>query len=78
MFNLGLFAKCIMVSFGGGGSPPPVAPAAEPPKVDDPAVAEAKRKERELARRRRGRMSTILTGPSGLSDEPAGKTLLGQ
>ena len=78
MFNLRMFTKCFIVSFGGGSSPPPVAPAADPPKVDDPAVEEAKRKERELNRRRRGRMSTILTGPSGLSDDPQGKTLLGQ
>lgn len=43
-----------------------------------PAVQEARRKERELARRRRGRSSTLLTGPAGLTEESDKKTLLGQ
>lgn len=76
MFSLEVMAKCLIVSFG--GSTPSVAPAPEAPKVTDPEVEDAKRKERELARRRRGRMSTMLTGPSGLSEQPTGKTLLGQ
>lgn len=47
------------------------------PTVEDPAVQEAKRKERELARRRTGRSSTILTGPAGLSENTGKKTTLG-
>ena len=68
-----------LVCFGGGGSPPPVQQAAPPPATTDPAVEEAKRKERELARLRHNRASTILTNPSGLSDQANTKkaTLLG-
>ena len=47
------------------------------PDAADPEVEEAKRKERELARRRGGRSGTILTGPSGLDDSTDKKTLLG-
>jgi len=70
LLTLGLF------SFGGrgGGYAAPVTAA---PTVDDPEVEEAKRKERELARRRGGRSGTILTGPSGLDDSTDKKTLLG-
>lgn len=56
----------------------PVPQAAEAPTVTDPDVQEAKRKERALARRRRGRSATLLTGQSGLSDGTNKKTLLGQ
>lgn len=62
--------------FGGGGGT--VVQAATPPKIEDPEVQEAIRRERELARRRRGRQQTILTGPQGLPDtETKKKTLLG-
>lgn len=45
------------------------------PAEDDAAVQEAIEKERELAQKRRGRRSTILTGSQGVEDK---KTLLGQ
>lgn len=59
-----------------GGSPK-VQPYVAPPKETDPAVQEAIRKERELAMRRRGRQSTILSGGAGLVDSGTKKTLLG-
>ena len=63
---------------GGGGSPP-VQPYVAPPKQGDPAVQEAIRKEKELAIKRKGRQSTILTSSQGLGDSGTGKkTLLGQ
>jgi hypothetical protein len=71
LLMLGLF------SFG-GASMPAVQPALPAPTVDDPEVEEAKRRERELARRRQGRSGTILTGPTGLSEQTKDKaTLLG-
>jgi len=36
------------------------------PSEEDPSVIEAMAKEKELARRRRGRASTLLTGSRGL------------
>jgi len=65
--------------FAFGGSNPAVAPAPVLPTVTDPEVEEAKRKERELALRRKGRSTTLLTGPAGLTDDPTSqkKTLLG-
>ena len=58
---------------GGGGY---VAPAPAVPKTSDAEVQAAMEKERELARLRKGRSSTILT--SGLGLENTGKaTLLG-
>lgn len=50
--------------------------APEMPTREDPAVQEAIKRERELARRRRGRRSTILTGPGGVGKDEK-KTLLG-
>lgn len=41
--------------------PPKVEPLPPPPVTTDPAVTEAERMQREEARRRRGRASTILT-----------------
>lgn len=55
-----------------GSAPAPV--VQETPKKTDPAVQEAIEKERELARKRRGRRSTILTGPQGVQEKG---TLLG-
>ena len=51
----------------------------KPPSVDDEAVAEARRKELLAAKNRKGRSSTILTGPSGLSGDTLAPqpTLLG-
>ncbi|MGF1629624.1 MAG: hypothetical protein ACFCUT_09150 [Kiloniellaceae bacterium] len=44
-------------------APPPPPP---PPEPDDPAIEDTRKREREAARRRRGRQATILT--SGLGD----------
>ena len=64
--------------FGSRPAPPPK--ALEPPKVTDPEVQEARRKGIELERRRRGRSSTLLTGPLGLEStdkKKEKKTMLG-
>jgi hypothetical protein len=59
----------------GGGiriKPLPVIP------TEDPEVAEAVEKEKELARRRKGLRSTIVTGSMGVPTQPTQKkTLLG-
>lgn len=68
--DLGLISDIIEIENTGITEP-------ETPSVTSPEVQEAKRKERELARRRRGRRTTILTGPSGLEDDTGGRTLLG-
>jgi len=60
---------------------PPVQPLPEPPKAEisqeekDRIAAE----QREIERKRRGRKSTILTGPLGIEQEAEteSKTLLG-
>jgi hypothetical protein len=59
------------------GSTPSPSPYIPPPKAEDPLVQEAMKKERELALRRSGRQSTILTSGQGLTDTGGGKTLLG-
>jgi hypothetical protein len=64
-----------------GGSPSPPAPP-KPPKITDPAIERAKLAEREMLRRRRGFMSTILTGGQGVMGQaqtqaPQLKQLLG-
>ena len=76
------------VLFGGGSYQPTPPPAV--PGEDDPAVKAAKeaaaQKERDLARKRKGRRSTIMTSGLGLSGSPntqygqltGGKTKLGQ
>jgi hypothetical protein len=59
------------MSLGGGGgaaAPPQRTLVTEPPKVTDPLVQEAIEKEKALARRRKGRGSTIVTGAQGLPD----------
>lgn len=62
--------------FMGGSKPKPVV-YQEPPKENDPAVEAALAKEALLARKRKGRASTIL---STKSNDPAvgGKTMLGE
>lgn len=40
-----------------------------PPKADDPAIAEARRRALLVEKNRKGRSSTILTGPSGISGD---------
>lgn len=45
-------------------SPPP------PPEREDPAVAEARRKQLQAEQRRLGRQSTILTSGQGLAGDP--------
>ena len=51
----------------------------KPPSVEDPAIAEARRREMEAEKARKGRSSTILTGPGGLSGDTLAPspTLLG-
>jgi hypothetical protein len=44
-------------------SPPPPPPAPPPPTVTDPVVIQ--NEQRDAQRRKRGRASTILTGPQG-------------
>ena len=61
---------------------PPVQPLPEPPDTEL-SEAEQKKLDAEMAakeRRRRGRKSTILTGPLGIqeSEETKLKTLLGE
>ena len=60
----------------GGSKPKPVV-YQEPPKENDPAVEAALAKEELLARKRKGRASTIL---STQNEAPAtgGKTTLGE
>ena len=65
-----------LISFGGGGSyaptPPPDVPTDDSPEVKM-AAEEAAKKERDLARKRKGRSSTILTSGLGVSGEPTTK-----
>jgi hypothetical protein len=61
------------MSFGGGSpAPPPV--LTQPPKetATDPEVQRAIERERELARRRRGRRTTILTSAEGVGEGQQG------
>lgn len=71
LINLGI-VQC----FGGGGGGYQ-APAAEAPKASDTEVQAAMEKERALARKRKGRTSTLLTGGAGLADPVQGNILLG-
>ena len=56
---------------GGGDSSAPPAPAPPPPvpKRTDPAVGEARERQRVSSLRQAGRRATILTSASGLDDE---------
>lgn len=71
--------------FGGGGGgyyTPPVDTTQERIQEERDAAKLAEGKEKELARKRRGRRSTILTSALGLSGDPdvtfAGKKTLGE
>lgn len=61
---------------------PPVQPPPEPPEAELSPEEEAKiaKEQAAIERRRKGRKSTILTGPLGLqeSEEAKLKTLLGE
>ena len=60
--------------------PPPVQPLPEPPEVSDEEKARIKAEQDAMERRRKGRKSTILTGPLGVEEEATieKKTLLGE
>jgi len=55
------------------GSAPKIEAEKEPPTYSDPAVLEARERERKLALLRKGRRSTILTSERGIIDKPAPK-----
>jgi len=61
---------------------PPVQPAPEPPtaEISDEEKAQIKKDRDAIERKRRGRRSTILTGPLGVQEdqEDATNTLLGK
>jgi hypothetical protein len=59
---------------------PPVQPAPEPPELTDEEKAQIKKDRDAVERRRKGRRSTILTGPLGIQEDQqdATDTLLGK
>ena len=59
---------------------PPVQPLPDTPELTDEEKAEIKAEQDALLRKRKGRKSTILTGPLGIqeSEESKLKTLLGE
>ena len=59
---------------------PPVQPLPEPPELTDEEKAKIKAEQDAIERRRKGRKSTILTGPLGIAEtkEEKLKTLLGE
>jgi len=59
---------------------PPVQPLPETPELTDEEKAKIKAEQDAIERRRKGRKSTILTGPLGIqeSQETKLKTLLGE
>lgn len=61
-------------------APPPVQPLPEPPEVSEEEKARIAQEQRDMERRRKGRKSTILTGPLGVEEEATiqKKTLLGE
>ena len=58
---------------------PPVQPLPEPPTVSEEEKEKIAKEQADIERRRKGRKSTILTGPLGLQEEATTekKTLLG-
>ena len=60
--------------------PPPPAPEPIEPELSEEEKAKLKAEQDAIERRRRGRKSTILTGPLGIQEtkEEALKTLLGE
>ena len=58
---------------------PPVQPLPEPPGVSQEEKDAIAAEQREMERKRKGRKSTILTGPLGVEEEAEteSKTLLG-
>lgn len=79
----GIFGKGVQMLVGSGAAKP-VAPQVEAPKpqpISSPTQAEVEQGEtsRLLKAKRRGRSMTILTSPSGVSDQTtlSTKTLLG-
>ena len=62
---------------GSRGSTPKVQPYQAPPKANDPALEAQLEKEKLLARKRKGRQSTILSDQTGSSEDIQKKTLLG-
>jgi hypothetical protein len=57
-------------------APPP--PAAPPPSVASENVARSAQEQADALRRKRGRSSTVVTGPEGVGMTPVGtKTLVG-
>jgi hypothetical protein len=59
---------------------PPAPPPPEPPKVSEEEKARIASEQAAMERRRKGRKSTILTGPLGVEEEATieKKTLLGE
>ena len=59
---------------------PPVQPTPEPPELTDEEKAQIKKDKDAVERRRKGRRSTILTGPLGIQEDQqdATDTLLGK
>jgi len=63
---------------GSRGSTPKVQPyTPPPPQANDPALEAQLEKEKLLARKRKGRQSTILSDQTGSSEDTQKKTLLG-
>jgi hypothetical protein len=80
----GVFGKGIQMLVGSGAAKPVAAPQVDAPKpqpITSPTTAEVDQGEatRLLKAKRRGRSMTILTSPSGVSDQTtlSTKTLLG-
>ena len=61
-------------------APPPVQPLPEPPELSEEDKAKIAEDERKREMKRKGRKSTILTGPLGVEEEATiqKKTLLGE